>query len=551
MRIGLGCMRIATDEDADPERAEAVVRAALEVGIDLFDTARTYGESERLLGRLVPASATIVTKCGMRREGAAWVPDGRARVIEADAAASAEALGRAPDVLLLHAPDRAVDLAVTVRALARVRERGLARAVGLSNVTRREIAIASAHAPVEGVEHAFGPRHDAAARGGVLAWCARAGAPLFAHSPLGGPAKAGVWARDRALQAPARRLGLTPAELLLAWLAELGATPIPGARRPETARSIVRAAAARLDDDARAALAKRFPALARAAIAVRPAAGDREVVLVMGLPGAGKSRLADRWVAAGHDRLNRDSLGGTLRGIDRRLADLLAAGARGVVLDNTYTSRASRSDVARIAAEAGARARCVHLDVPILEAENNVVWRMLERHGRLLGGAELARARKDDPQLLDPGSLRRLASSLEPPEDDEGFAAIETVPFVRAPWPGGPGLAVSARFAARPGAVEAIAARGLPGPALVFGWSPRGIDPRAIAAALAGATGKDVDVGVCEHGDGPPTCWCRPPLPGLVLAFARERGVDPRKLVLFAESSADRAIAARLGSTLA
>ncbi len=95
-----------------------------------------------------------------------------------------------------------------------------------------------------------------------------------------------------------------------------------------------------------------------------------------------------------------------------------------------------------------------------------------------------------------------------------------------------------------------MAARPLPGPALVFGWSLRGVDAHAVAADLARATGKEVDVGLCAHGEGPPTCWCRPPLPGLALAFARARGVDPRKMVLFAESSADRALAARLGATL-
>ena len=77
---------------------------------------------------------------------------------------------------------------------------------------------------------------------------------------------------------------------------------------------------------------------------------DAEVVLVMGIPGAGKSRIAEEYVARGYERLNRDERGGSLRGIARALEETLSAGTRRVVLDNTYLTRATRSHVIEVAA---------------------------------------------------------------------------------------------------------------------------------------------------------------------------------------------------------
>jgi histidinol phosphatase-like enzyme len=57
-----------------------------------------------------------------------------------------------------------------------------------------------------------------------------------------------------------------------------------------------------------------------------------------------------------------------------------------------------------------------------------------------------------------------------------------------------------------------------------------------------------VGIGLCPHGGGPPICWCRPPLPGLPLAFARAHGVDPARSILVGTSAAHRTLAAALGA---
>jgi aryl-alcohol dehydrogenase-like predicted oxidoreductase len=108
-RIALGCQRAW---------GEPLLDAALDAGIDTFDTARAYGESESELGRFLRSrgvSARVVTKGGMA-EG--WRPDGRARALREDLDASLEALGVPIDTYLVHAPDPNVAWSTTMRALA-------------------------------------------------------------------------------------------------------------------------------------------------------------------------------------------------------------------------------------------------------------------------------------------------------------------------------------------------------------------------------------------------------------------------------------------------
>jgi diketogulonate reductase-like aldo/keto reductase len=331
---------------------DAVIEAAIDAGIEWLDTAHAYEGNEARLARVLEARrARVITKVGMTRPAGAWVPDGRAKTVLEQARESHARLGRAPDLLMLHAPDPSVPLATSVRALARARDEGLAHAIGLSNPSRRDLDELTV--PIAAIEVALGPKHDAAARAGMLAWCKERKVRVFAHSPLGGVAHASKLAKDTVLSAIAKRLGATAAEVMLAYLAALGAIPIPGARRLESVASLARASSLRLAEEELVLLDARFPGLAVARSGLRPPADPTaEVVLVMGLAGAGKSSLMTRFPE--HERLNRDLLGGTLAGVAKRLEAALARGATRVVLDNTYLSRAARSDVVRVAQRAGA-----------------------------------------------------------------------------------------------------------------------------------------------------------------------------------------------------
>src|SRR6185503_17932837 len=168
-----------------------------------------------------------------------------------------------------------------------------------------------------------------------------------------------------------------------------------------------------------------------------------EVVIILGMPASGKSTLAAAYEARGYLRLNRDQIGGPLIAIARRLDEELSRGARRVVIDNTYPSRASRAPIIEIAQRHGIGVRCLVLATSLEDAQANAIARIIARHGRLLmPGAgpdnELGRAKE-----IDPRAQFRYRRDYEPPREDEGFASVEDASFVRAaPRPGKPALIV-------------------------------------------------------------------------------------------------------------
>ena len=446
-------MRLSTDEERDEERALETIAAAAEAGVTVFDTARAYGRdagevghNERLLARALrrsgaEASARIVTKGGMARTGGGWVPDGRAKAILADCEASLVALdGLEIDLYLLHAPDPRTPWRTSLRALARIREEGLARRVGVCNVNLRRLDEALELAPIAAVQVALSPFDDRALRGGVVERCTEAGIAVIAHSPLGGPKRAGRLARIDALAAAAGALGATPAEVALAWLLSLSpaVVAIPGARRPETARSAAAAAALRLDAEQRAAIDRAFGRVA-AARSRRASAARRAPTSSSSWASREPARAGSRrsTSARGYLRLNRDERGGSLRDVAGALDEALAAGARRVVLDNTYLTRAARSHVVEAAGRHGAAVRCVWLDTPLAQAQVNLVERLLDRLGALPEPDELRELARREPGLLAPTSQMRTVRELEPPSEDEGFASVERRAFARAPRPAG------------------------------------------------------------------------------------------------------------------
>ncbi|HYK07554.1 MAG TPA: aldo/keto reductase [Gaiellaceae bacterium] len=525
LRIGLGCMRLP------PEAASETIAAAAEAGITVFDTARAYDGNEQLLARALrncraEKRARVVTKGGMARPGGAWVPDGRAKAIRADCEASLEALDGLPiDLYLLHAPDPRTPLKTSVRALARLVDDGLVRRVGLANVNRGQLDEALELAPVAAVQVALSPFDDRALRGGVVARCTELGIALIAHSPLGGPKRAG---RVDAAETLSWLLGLSPVVV-----------PIPGPRRPETARAVARVAAT-----------VTTPAPRRRRRVEPATRSDAEVVLVMGIPGAGKSRVAADYTARGYVRLNRDERGGSLRDLAATLDETLASGARRVVLDNTYLTRAARNEVIEIAGRHGTAVRCIWLETPLAQAQVNLVERVLDRFGRLPDPVTLRELARREQGVLAPTSQMRAFRELEPPSPDEGFAGIERVPFERIPSSGRTGVVVAARALTEPGWEDALALCDPDAPHLVYDWNPHAgrdvLDDAAerLAAEVAGP----VHTALCPHQAGPPACWCRPPLPGLPLAFAREHAIELARSTLVGSAPAHRTLATTVGA---
>lgn len=251
-RLGFGAMRLCgpgvTGRPADVPAALAVLRRAVELGVELIDTADAYGPevSEELVAEALhpyPAQVVVATKGGLVRRGPRWLNDGRPEHLRAACEGSLRRLRvDAIDVYQLHAPDDRVPFADSVGALAELRDAGKVRHVGLSNVTLDQLRTAQAIVPIASVQNqaSLGNRSS----DDVLAACGQDGIAFLPYRPLD-RGRAG-----RVATGVGTRLGATPRQVALAWLLARSpvVAPIPGTSQADHLESNVAAAELRLDD---------------------------------------------------------------------------------------------------------------------------------------------------------------------------------------------------------------------------------------------------------------------------------------------------------------
>ncbi len=253
--VGLGGMYLSIQGRPDEAQALATIHAALDAGVTLIDTADVYclddgeiGHNERLIAKGLRGRrerAVVATKGGLRRPGGAWTRDARPERLREACAASLAALGvDAIDVYQLHAPDDRVRFADSVGALARLREEGKIRQIGLSNVSAAQIEEALRIVPIASVQNRWNPSWRAPEQDGVLAACERHGLAFLPHSPFGGARSARDLGQTGTLARAAAGRAVSPHRLVLAWMLAKSPVviPIPGARRPESIRDSAAAA---------------------------------------------------------------------------------------------------------------------------------------------------------------------------------------------------------------------------------------------------------------------------------------------------------------------
>jgi pyridoxine 4-dehydrogenase len=236
-RMGFGAMRVTTDGSdiwgppADPRTAKLLLHRALELGINFFDTADSYGPhaSESFIAETLypyPEGLVIGTKGGVVRPSRRrWDPDGRPEHLRRALDGSLKRLKlERIDLYQLHAPDPQVPFADSVGALAEAQRAGKIRHVGLSNVSVKQLEAARRIAPIASVQNQYNLENRKSED--VLKACERLGVAFIPWYPLGD----GAALRSRGLKGLAGRLGVPPAQVALAWLLAHSPVmlPIPG-----------------------------------------------------------------------------------------------------------------------------------------------------------------------------------------------------------------------------------------------------------------------------------------------------------------------------------
>ena len=310
--MGLGCMSLSHGYGNAPPRAqaEALLRGALDLGVDFFDTAALYGfgANETLLGDVLAPYRkhfVLASKCGLHGVDGKRVIDGRPQTLKASCAQSLQRLRTDHiDLFYLHRWDKQVPIEDSVGALADLVREGKVRHIGLSEVSAPTLRRAHAVHPIAAVqtEYSLWTRNPEIA---VLDACRELGTTFVAFSPVARAFLTGalrdvsalddkdirrsmprfapqVYAQNLTLlaayEALAAEAGCTPAQLALAWVLAQGEhiVAIPGTTRLDHLRENLGALTLRLSAEVlaragqlinpQAVVGQRYPAGAQAEV---------------------------------------------------------------------------------------------------------------------------------------------------------------------------------------------------------------------------------------------------------------------------------------------
>jgi pyridoxine 4-dehydrogenase len=262
-RLGFGAMRITGDgiwgPPADEDAARALLRRVVELGLNLIDTADSYGPevSENLIAEALhpyPDGLVIATKGGLRRTGPGqWPRDARPERLRETCEGSLRRLRLDRiDLYQLHSPDPKVAFEDSVGTLKELQDEGKIRHVGISNVSLDEFEQARRIVDVVTVQNRYNLTDRSSE--GVLDACAEAGIGFIPWFPL---ARGSLAEPGGALDEVAHAHDATPSQVTLAWLLARSKVmlPIPGTSSAEHLEENVQAEELLLSDEERDAIA--------------------------------------------------------------------------------------------------------------------------------------------------------------------------------------------------------------------------------------------------------------------------------------------------------
>src|SRR6266498_4449012 len=232
-RLGFGAMRVTGDgiwgQPADRDQAKAVLRRAVEVGVDFIDTADSYGPhvSEELISQALhpyPADLVIATKGGLERTGPGGLPtNGRPEdLIEACEGSLRRLKLEQIPLYQFHRPDPAVPLEDSIGALLTLKEQGKIRHIGLSNVTEEQLRRAQRLTPIVSIQNRYNV--DDRRSDSLVDLCEQERLVFLPWAPIQDLDS------NRTVRETARRYQATPRQIVLAWLLARSPSilPIPG-----------------------------------------------------------------------------------------------------------------------------------------------------------------------------------------------------------------------------------------------------------------------------------------------------------------------------------
>jgi pyridoxine 4-dehydrogenase len=255
-RMGYGAMRLTGPgiwgPPANKATALATLRQAVELGVNLIDTADSYGPgvSEKLIAEALypyPSDLVIATKGGWERPGPGqWTHNASPKHLAEALEGSLKRLRlERIDIYHLHAPDNAVAFEASVEALAKLRDQGKIRHVALSNVTREHIERARKIVPIADVQnrYSFADRESDY----IVDHCEKNAIAFLPWAPLGQAQEA-----HDAVKEIAAELQATPLAVALAWLLKRSPVivPIPGTSSVKHLEENIAAASLELPQEA-------------------------------------------------------------------------------------------------------------------------------------------------------------------------------------------------------------------------------------------------------------------------------------------------------------
>jgi pyridoxine 4-dehydrogenase len=232
-RLGFGAMRITGDgicgEPADRDEAKAVLRRAIELGVNFIDTADSYGPhvSEKLISETLypyPDDLVIATKGGLERTGPGqWPANGRPEhLVEAcEGSLRRLKLDQIP-LYQFHRPDPAVPLEDSIGALVTLKQQGKIRHIGVSNVTEDQLRRAQRLTPIVSIQNRYNVEDRLSES--LIDLCEQEQMVFLPWAPIQNVD------RNRIVRETAQRYDATPRQIVLAWLLARSPSilPIPG-----------------------------------------------------------------------------------------------------------------------------------------------------------------------------------------------------------------------------------------------------------------------------------------------------------------------------------